>query len=240
MAWIEGVPVSAKVSLEPRTEIHRVGDRRDADITEIAGSVTCRNIHAAAECYRQMREIAADANPLVKGIERRAVSASFEVIELEMAMDKIANRLHPSPTRWRISEGSPGKIKQFAIDLAVTAGEKERQGLQRDLTDVVLGRFRGVNVQLARVANDGLIQKTNHTSRRVNPAAAVAKSIEIFRNRKFRLDPEALRLFEVIAPGRMNVEHTDDCGRERKAKGNVVTDPDTHMTPALKERVRTH
>jgi hypothetical protein len=38
----------------------------------------------------------------------------------------------------------------------------------------------------------------------------------------------------------MNVEHTDDCGRERKAKGNVVTDPDTHMTPELKERVRTH
>jgi len=205
--------VPAKVSLEPGTEVHRVGDRRDADIAEIAGSVTRRDIQAAAERYRQVREIAADANPLVKGVERRAVSASFQVIEPEMAMDKIANRLHPGPTRWRITEGSPGKIKQFAIYLAVTAGEKERQGLQRQLTDVVLGRFRGVNVQLARVANDSLIQKTNHTSWRVNPAAAVAKSIEIFRNRKFRLDPEIFRLVEVIAPGRMNVEHIDDCGR---------------------------
>jgi len=125
VAWIEGVPVPAKVSLEPCTEIHRVGDRRDADITEIAGSVTSRNIHAAAERYRQVREIAADANPLVKGIERRAVGASFQVIELEMAMDKVANRLNPGPTGWRITEGAPRKIKQFAIDLAVTAGEKK-------------------------------------------------------------------------------------------------------------------
>ena len=42
-----------------------------------------------------MRKIAADANPLAKTVERRAISASFQVIETEMAMDEIANRLYP-------------------------------------------------------------------------------------------------------------------------------------------------
>jgi len=102
-----------------------------------------------------------------------------------------------------------------------------------------LVRFRGVNVQLARIANDSLIQKTNHTSRRVNPAAAVAKSIEIFLNRKFRLDSEIFRLVEVIAPGRMNMEHIDDRGRERETKGNVVADSDKHITQSSNSKKRT-
>ena len=37
-----------------------------------------------------MGKIAADANPLAKTIEPRAIGASFQVIEAEMAMDEIA------------------------------------------------------------------------------------------------------------------------------------------------------
>ena len=65
----------------------------------------------------------------------------------------------------------------------------------------------------------------------------VAKSVEIFLNWKFRLDPEVFRLVEVIAPGRMNMEHVDDCSREWEAKGNVVANPDEHMIPGA-ERAR--
>ena len=44
-----------------------------------------------------MGKIAADANLLAKAVERSAVDASFLIIESEMAMDKVANRLNPLP-----------------------------------------------------------------------------------------------------------------------------------------------
>ena len=62
-----------------------------------------------------MGKIAADANPLAKTIERRAIGASFQVIEAEMAMDEIANRLYPWPSSGSGAEGLPGEVKQLAV-----------------------------------------------------------------------------------------------------------------------------
>ena len=60
---VEGIPTALQKHLEPGTEIHRVGNRRHADITEIAGAVARRDIHAAAQCDREMGKVAAHAEP---------------------------------------------------------------------------------------------------------------------------------------------------------------------------------
>src|SRR5271170_6687939 len=46
---VEDIPTTLQKNLEPRTEVHRVRNRRHADITEIAGAVSRRHIHAAAQ-----------------------------------------------------------------------------------------------------------------------------------------------------------------------------------------------
>ena len=73
-----------------------------------------------------MGKIAADANPLAKTIERCAIGASFQIIEAEMAMDEIANRLYPWPSNGSGAEGFPGEVKQLAVDFTVTAQQEKR------------------------------------------------------------------------------------------------------------------
>ena len=73
-----------------------------------------------------MGKIAADANPLAKTIERRAIGASFQVIEAEMAMDKVANRLHPCPSSGSGAERSPCEVKQLAVDFTVATRQDKR------------------------------------------------------------------------------------------------------------------
>jgi len=49
VAWIKGVPVPTEEDLEPSGEIHSAVRWRQADVTQIAGAVSSRDIHAAAE-----------------------------------------------------------------------------------------------------------------------------------------------------------------------------------------------
>src|SRR5438046_1851556 len=58
VAGVEGPPAVAEVDFEPRAEIHRTRNGRDADVAEVAGGVARGDVHAAAEGDRQVREIA--------------------------------------------------------------------------------------------------------------------------------------------------------------------------------------
>jgi len=126
MPRIEGMPVSAQIGFEPGAEIHWIGIGGDANITQIARGVARGDIHAAAQGNREMCKIAADANPLAKTVERRAIGASFQVIEAEMAMDEVANRLYPCPSSGSGAEGLPGEVKQLAVVFTVTARQEKR------------------------------------------------------------------------------------------------------------------
>src|ERR1700722_13554291 len=99
MPSVKGIPSSLQEDLKPSAKVHRIRIRRDTNITQITRGVACGDIHAAAQGNRQMGKIAADTNPLAKPIERGAIGASFLIIESEMAMDKVANRLNPLPAR---------------------------------------------------------------------------------------------------------------------------------------------
>src|SRR5580704_3112050 len=64
VARIEGMPTTAEIDFHPGCEIIRRIRRRQADISEVAGTIACRNVQAAAKSDRQMREIAANAAAL--------------------------------------------------------------------------------------------------------------------------------------------------------------------------------
>src|SRR5271168_270105 len=117
MSSVKGVPSSLQEDLKPSAEVHRIGVTRDANITEITRGVAGGDIHAAAQGNRQMGKIAADANPLAKTIERGAIGASFLIIESEMAMDKVANRLNPLPAGGCLAKSPPSEIHKLAVNL---------------------------------------------------------------------------------------------------------------------------
>src|SRR6476620_7352174 len=65
---IECVPTPANVGFEPASEIPWGIWGRHADIAQIAGAVSGRNVHAAAECNGQMRVVATNALALVEHV----------------------------------------------------------------------------------------------------------------------------------------------------------------------------
>src|SRR5262249_43274540 len=81
VAGVEGVPAAAEIDLEPGAEIHRIGLRRYADVAEIAGAVARRDVHAAAERDREVREVAADAAPLDHHLGRGLGGAGVLIAE---------------------------------------------------------------------------------------------------------------------------------------------------------------
>src|SRR5690242_17158989 len=62
---IECVPTPADVGFEPSCEISWWIRRRHANVAQIAGAVSCRNVHATAEGDGQVRVVAANALTLV-------------------------------------------------------------------------------------------------------------------------------------------------------------------------------
>ena len=69
---VECVTAAAKINLEPRAEVHGRVLWRNADVAEIAGAIAGRNVNAAAERDRKMREVAANASPLSEDFEKRS------------------------------------------------------------------------------------------------------------------------------------------------------------------------
>ena len=66
VARVEDVPMAAEERLKPGSEVWYAVRRRHTDVPEVAGTVACRDIHAATEGNGEVRKITADAGPLVK------------------------------------------------------------------------------------------------------------------------------------------------------------------------------
>ena len=104
---VERMPAAADVGLEPRGKIHRPIRRRDPDVAEVAGAIPGRNVHAAAEGDRQMRVVAADALALFERLPRGSRRSGVLVVERDVAMDVVADRLHASGAGGRSAEQIP-------------------------------------------------------------------------------------------------------------------------------------
>ena len=66
-------------------------------IASIDVTVAGRNVHASAKRDGQMRIIAADAGALTKGLQRRPIGPRLLVVEAEMLVDEVADRLDSRP-----------------------------------------------------------------------------------------------------------------------------------------------
>jgi hypothetical protein len=107
---IEGKPAAAEIRLEPRVEIHRRGIGRNADVAEIAVAIARRDVETAAERYREMGEVAADADAFRQGLAGSPGRARSGLAEREPFMDEIADRVHLGPTAGNGAEVRPGEI----------------------------------------------------------------------------------------------------------------------------------
>ena len=94
----------AQKDLEPRGKIHRSVRRRYADIPEVAGAITCWNVHAAAKRDGKMRIVAANPAALVEDLPGRHRRARMLVAKNNVVVNEIANGLNARPTRSYISK----------------------------------------------------------------------------------------------------------------------------------------
>ena len=78
-----------------------------------------------------MRIIAADANALAKGLERRPIGPGLHVVEADMLINEVADRLYSRPAAGRRIEQSAGEVSQLAVHLAVAAGQQKQQDFVR-------------------------------------------------------------------------------------------------------------
>src|SRR6202035_1553038 len=116
--------------LEPRAEIHRRRIGRYANITEITGAISRRNIEAAAERDREMCEVATDASLLRKGPRGASGAISILIAERDVLVNEIADRLHPAPARGGAAEQRPGPV-HHQVGFTITAAEEVYQGVVR-------------------------------------------------------------------------------------------------------------
>ena len=64
------VPLPVEIGFEPAREIHRAVRWCHADITKVAGAIARRDVHAATEGDRQVREVATYSGAVVVGVPR--------------------------------------------------------------------------------------------------------------------------------------------------------------------------
>src|SRR5271163_427994 len=110
---VHRVPTPIEEDLEPSAEIHRIDVDRNADVAEITGAIAGGNVHAAAECNREMGEVAADADAFAHGIAGATSWACVGIAEPDFRVNEIADRLHCPRAAWQLSEFRPGEIGEF-------------------------------------------------------------------------------------------------------------------------------
>ena len=78
-------------------------------------------------------------------------------------MNKIADRFYTGPASGSGAEDSPGNIYSSLSTSQYQLDNAKKKRYDGDLSNVVLRHFRCVGVQFARITNDCIIEKTNHS-----------------------------------------------------------------------------
>jgi len=113
MSGIHGVSTPIEIDLKLGAEIHGIGINRNADVAEIAGAIPRGNVHAPAERYGEMREVAAYTNAFMQGIAGAAGGARIRITEADLRVHEIANRLHALAAAQHHPEIRPGEIREI-------------------------------------------------------------------------------------------------------------------------------
>jgi len=121
MPGVKRVPAALQKDLEPRAEIHQVGNRRHPDVAEIARAVpgcscsgTRQSIGGQIPCKRRSLP---DAHP------SRSRRARVSVAEAQAIVQIVTNCLDACPSGRHTTEERPGSIRK-TVGFAVAAASR--------------------------------------------------------------------------------------------------------------------
>jgi len=124
MPGVKRVPAALQKDLEPRAEIHQVGNRRHPDVAEIARAVpgcscsgTRQSIGGQIPCKRRSLP---DAHP------SRSRRARVSVAEAQAIVQIVTNCLDACPSGRHTTEERPGSIRK-TVGFAVAAAQQKFQ-----------------------------------------------------------------------------------------------------------------
>src|SRR5690242_6296534 len=112
VAWVEDVPGTIETGFEPGREIHGIRGWRNTDVAKVTGAVSRGNVHASAKCHGKMHEIAAHATPFVERLPRGSSRTSVCIVECDVVVAEVADRLHAAPAHRRMTEQLPRDLRQ--------------------------------------------------------------------------------------------------------------------------------
>ena len=135
----------------------------------------------------QVHVIAADADPLAKHLERGAIGPGLHVVETNVLVDIVAHRLHEWPAGRQMPEQRPSRVAEFAIDLAIAAGEQKQQHVARQVLHAVLQRIPNLDVGQPVVLDQGIGAKHDATGWNDGPATEIAIRVGVLANIDLRL-----------------------------------------------------
>src|SRR5438552_3812072 len=232
VARVENVPMPAEERLEPGSEVHGAVWRRHPDIAQVAGAVACRDVHAPAEGNGQVRIVAADAGPVVKGFQRCPCHARVLIAEGDMSMDIVADGLNPAPSRWRLPEEIPRRLGK-PIGFAVPASEQEGQRFLGQILHRNLLRLRRDQVGGSGIVHEGAAGDARATPWGNDAGAPVAKAVTIGRYRDRRVDHQVVTADEIGHACEVDVEVEYHRGWLRTVVDHFEADANLHHGPPI-------
>ena len=125
-----------------------------------------------------MREVTADADPLIEGLQRRPGVVRLLVVEGDVSVDVVADCLNAVPSGGRLTEEVPRGLRQ-AIGVAISAAEQEDQRFLWQVRNRNLLCVGNDDVREATVVDDRVRPDARAAGGRNDAGAPVAEVVAI-------------------------------------------------------------
>ena len=138
-----------------------------------------------------MRVVAADAGPFAERLRGAAGGAGVLVVEGDMVVNVIADRLHARVSGSRAAEELPSRLRQ-QIGFAIAAAQQENEGLFGQILYGVLPGGGHNLIRLAAVSDDGVGRQAEAARGREDAVAPVSEGVAVAGDRNGWLGSEAI------------------------------------------------
>lgn len=184
-----------------------------------------------------MGKVAADALLLGHCLRCGTRCPRLHVVEADMSVHEIADRLHAGPTGVRGLEQAPRLLRQ-KVGIAIPASLQKHEGLERQILNRVLPRAGHGGIRLARVAEDAIRRQAEVALRGHHPRAPVAEPVAVAFQRHTRLRYETVGTLQIAKARVVDVQHRNQWRRLREAVAQTAPDADAHAGPATTRKIR--
>lgn len=145
-----------------------------------------------------MREVAANTYSFLKALKSSSITSRTLIIELDVIVNIVANRLDALPSARGLKE-RPGAFIQL-LRIAVSAPNKVDQSVIWELIDIPLRHFSRLIVGFPGIGNNETISNLNQTSRRDQSRTNVAECIEVVAGSHARRELNAMARKKIMLP----------------------------------------